>query len=68
MIDTDFRHVPFQSFWIRDLIVVDDDSESGPTTSVHAADSPLFHAGSRPKTVAERNIGPSRLRNCPRFQ
>ena len=45
-----------------DLIVVDDETESGPSTSVHTAESPL-HAGSRPKTVAERNIGPSRLRN-----
>ena len=47
-----------------DLIVVDDENESGPSTSVHAADSPSVHAGSRPKTVAERNIGgSSRIRN-----
>ena len=45
-----------------DLIVVDDENESGPSTSVHV-DSPSLHAGSRPKTVAERNIGLSRLRN-----
>ena len=30
---------------------------------VRAADSPSLHAASRPKTVAERNIGPSDLRN-----
>ena len=45
-----------------DLIVVDDENESGPSTSVHAADSLSLHASSRPTTVAERNIGPSRLR------
>ena len=46
-----------------DLIVVDDENESGPSTSVPAADSSSLHGGSRPKTVAERNIGLSRLRN-----
>lgn len=47
-----------------DLIVVDDENESGPSTSIHEPiDAPSFHASSRPKTVAERNVGgPSRLR------
>ena len=44
-----------------DLIVVDDENESGPSTSVHEPIDPP--SSSRPKTVAERNIGPSRLRN-----
>ena len=48
-----------------DLIVVDDvENGSGPSTSVHEpTDVPSSHASSRPKTVTERNIGPSRLRN-----
>jgi transcription initiation factor TFIID subunit 7 len=47
-----------------DLIVVDDENESGPSTSVHAADSPSLHTGTRSKTVAERKVGGSlRLRN-----
>jgi transcription initiation factor TFIID subunit 7 len=46
-----------------DLIVVDDENESGPSTSVQTVDSSSLHAGSRPKTVAERTIGPLRLRN-----
>ena len=51
-----------QRFMGDDLIVVDDENESGPSASVHAADSPSLHAGSRPKTVAERSIGPSSSR------
>ena len=43
-----------------DLIVVDDENESGPSTSVHEPVDP--GACSRPKTVVERSIGPSRLR------
>ncbi|KAF8969845.1 TAFII55 protein conserved region-domain-containing protein [Flammula alnicola] len=49
-----------------DLIVVDDyENEAGPSTSNHnhSIDSQSFYASSRPKTVAERNIGPSRLRS-----
>lgn len=46
------------------LIVVDDDNDLGPSTSVHeTVDAPSLNANSRPKTLAERNIGPSRLRN-----
>jgi len=48
----------------NDLIVVDDENESGPSTSGHEPIDPQsFYASSRPKTVAERTIGSSRLRN-----
>ena len=61
--DKYFRHVPSQIMG-DDLIVVDDENESGPSTSIHAADSPSLRAGSRPRTVAERNLGgSSRIRN-----
>jgi transcription initiation factor TFIID subunit 7 len=48
-----------------DLIVVDDyENEAGPSTSNRngSIDSQAFY-GSRPKNVAERNIGTSRLRS-----
>lgn len=49
-----------------DLIVVDDyENEAGPSTSNRhgSADSQPFYANSRPKNVAERNMGTSRLRS-----
>ena len=47
-----------------DLIIVDDENGSGPSASVREPTaSPSLHVSPRPKTVAERNIGPSRLRN-----
>ena len=45
-----------------DLIIVDDENGSGPSTSVREPTDSSLDASLRPKTVPERNIGPSRLR------
>ena len=41
----DFRYVPLLNGMDNDLIVADDENGSGPSTSVHAADSLSLHAG-----------------------